>query len=51
MIISGVALTVIGYLFGFTFLVTIGVLLAVGGLVLYILGANGRPVGGRPHYW
>lgn len=30
---------------------TIGVILVIAGAVLWILGAMGRAVGPRPHYW
>lgn len=30
---------------------TIGVILLVAGVILWILGALGRAVGPRPHYW
>lgn len=51
MIIAGVLLVIAGYLLGFPVLVTIGVILAVAGLVLVLLGGAGRPVGGRRHYY
>jgi hypothetical protein len=51
MIILGVALILIGILIGAPILYSIGVLLAVVGAVLWVLGAAGREVGGRRHYY
>ncbi|GAA3874250.1 DUF6131 family protein [Streptomyces sp. NPDC003631] len=51
MLIVGVILLIIGFLTGISILWTIGVILAVIGLVLWVLGATGRAVGGRRHYW
>jgi hypothetical protein len=50
MIILGVILLAVGYLVALPIspaLITIGWLLVVVGAVLWILGAAGRPVGGR----
>lgn len=47
MIILGIILLVLGYVLGVGILETIGVILLVIGAVLWILGAVGRPVGGR----
>ncbi len=51
MIILGVVLLLIGLLAHIPILWTIGVILLVVGAVLYIMGATGRAVGGRRHYW
>ncbi|QHC22762.1 hypothetical protein GR130_16305 [Streptomyces sp. GS7] len=51
MIILGVLLLVIGFVTGIAVLWTIGVVLLVVGAVLWLLGAAGRAVGGRRHYW
>lgn len=51
MIVLGVILLVIGFLFGISILWTIGIILAVIGVVLWILGAMGHAVVGRRHYW
>ncbi|MEU0781281.1 DUF6131 family protein [Streptomyces sp. NPDC006173] len=51
MIILGVILLVIGLVAGIGILWTIGVILVAVGAVLWILGAVGREVGGRRHYW
>ena len=47
MIILGIILAVIGYVAGIPILETLGGILVLVGVVLWILGAVGRPVGGR----
>ena len=47
MIILGIILLVLGYVLGVSILETIGIILLIVGAVLWILGAVGRPVGGR----
>lgn len=51
MIIFGLILLLIGFVTGIAILWTIGVIVLVVGLVLWILGATGRAVGGRRHYF
>jgi hypothetical protein len=51
MIVLGVILLVIGLIAGISILWTIGMILVAIGLVLWVLGATGRAVGGRRHYW
>ena len=51
MIILGVILLLIGYFTGLFLLYTIGGILLVGGGVLRLLGAVGRPVGGRKAWY
>lgn len=51
MIILGIILVLIGYFASISVLTTIGVILIVIGAILWILGASGRAVGGRAHYW
>ncbi|MBB5787094.1 DUF6131 family protein [Jiangella mangrovi] len=51
MIILGVVLLLIGLLAGVGILTTIGIILLIVGAVLYVLGAAGRPLAGRKHYW
>lgn len=46
-IILGIVLLVVGYFTGISILYTIGGVLLLVGVVLWILGAVGRPVGGR----
>ena len=48
MIVLGIVLLVIGYFVpSLSILYTIGGILVLVGVVLFILGAAGRPVGGR----
>lgn len=51
MIILGVILLILGAVIDIPILWTIGIILVVVGAVLWILGALGRAVGGRKHYW
>lgn len=51
MIILGLVILVVGFLLKISVLWTIGLVLMVVGAVLWILGATGRAVGGRSHYW
>ncbi|WP_203453917.1 DUF6131 family protein [Jiangella aurantiaca] len=51
MIILGVVLLLIGLLTGVGILTTIGIILLIVGALLYVLGAVGRPLAGRRHYW
>ena len=51
MIIFGLVLMVIGWVLGFSLLVTIGVVLLVVGLALMLMGSMGRGVRGRSHFW
>lgn len=51
MIILGIILIIIGALANIGILYTIGAILAVVGIILWILGATGRAVGGRSHWY
>lgn len=51
MIILGIILILIGWLASISILTTIGIILVVVGAVLYVLGATGRAVGGRKHWY
>lgn len=51
MIVLGLILLVVGWLIGIPILTTIGVILLVVGAILALLGAVGRPIGGRGHYY
>ncbi|MET7287366.1 MULTISPECIES: DUF6131 family protein [unclassified Streptomyces] len=51
MIILGIILLIVGFLTGIGILWTIGIILVVIGLILWILGSVGHAVGGRRHYW
>lgn len=50
MVILGLILLILGLVLGIGILKTIGIILLVVGLVLFVLGAAGRPVGGRQWY-
>lgn len=51
MIVTGVLLILLAMLLDVAILSTIGLVLVVVGAVLWILGAMGRAVGPRTHYW
>lgn len=51
MIILGVILLILGFVFHISILWTIGIILIVIGAVLWILGAVGRQIGPRRHYF
>jgi Family of unknown function (DUF6131) len=51
MIILGLILLIIGFVAKIPIVWTIGIVVLVIGLILVLLGAAGRQVGGRRHYW
>ncbi len=51
MIVLGLVLMLIGFITGIPILWSLGILLAVIGLVLMLLGMAGREIGGRRHYY
>jgi hypothetical protein len=51
MILLGIILVIIGAVADIGILYALGGILLIVGIVLWILGATGRAVGGRPHYW
>lgn len=51
MITLGIVLLILGILLGTPILNTIGGILLVVGLIMFALGAIGRPIGGRNHYY
>lgn len=51
MIILGIILIIIGAVASIPVVYSIGIILALVGIVLWILGATGRAVGGRSHYF
>ncbi len=51
MIVLGVILLVLGALLDIGILYTIGGIIAVVGIILWLLGVMGRQVGPRAHYW
>ena len=51
MIILGLILLIIGFVAKIAILWTIGIIVLIVGLILALLGATGRAIGGRRHYW
>jgi hypothetical protein len=51
MMVFGVILLIIGFVAHIPILWTIGLVVLVVGVVLFLLGSAGRAVGGRRHYW
>lgn len=51
MIILGLILLVVGFLTGISILWTLGIILLVVGVILALLGATGRAIGGRRHWY
>jgi hypothetical protein len=51
MIVVGLILLLIGLLLGSAILWTVGIVVLLIGGVLWLLGAVGRPLAGRRHYW
>ena len=51
MIVLGVILLIVGFVLAVPILWTIGVILAVIGLAVWILGSMGHQVGSRAHYY
>jgi hypothetical protein len=47
----GIVLLIIGFLLAVPILWTIGMVLVVVGIVLWILGSVGHAIGGRRHYY
>ena len=51
MIVLGLILLLVGLLADIGILVTLGIILAVVGAILVLLGTTGRAVGGRNHWY
>ena len=51
MISLGLILLILGYLLGISILYTLGSILLVVGVVLWIAGTAGHQIGPRAHYW
>lgn len=51
MMVMGLILLLLGYFLGIGILSTIGWILLIVGLVLWLAGAFGGGVGYRPRYW
>lgn len=50
MVVLGIILLILGFFFHVPILTTLGIVLLVIGVILWILGSVGRPVAGR-RYW
>jgi hypothetical protein len=50
-IVVGIILLILGFLFHIAILWTLGIIVLVVGLLLMLLGGMGRAVGGRRHYY
>lgn len=51
MIVLGIILLILGFIFGIYILWIIGIILLVIGLIAALLGATGRAIGGRRHWY
>jgi hypothetical protein len=51
LIVVGIILLILGFLFNIAILWTLGIIVLVVGLILMLLGGMGRAVGGRRHYY
>lgn len=51
MIVIGIILLILGFVFSIPVLWTIGIIALIIGLVLLALGSLGHAVGGRRHYY
>ncbi|MGA8746608.1 MAG: DUF6131 family protein [Solirubrobacterales bacterium] len=51
MILTGIVCLILGALLNLSILWAIGVILIVLGVIFWVLGAMGRAVGGRRHYY
>jgi hypothetical protein len=51
MITLGIVLVLVAFLTKIAILETLGLILLVVGVVLFLLDSIGRPMGGRRHYW
>lgn len=51
MIVIGIILLILGFIFAIPILWAIGIIVLVIGLILALFGAVGREIGGRRHYY
>ena len=51
MIVLGIILLVLGFIFSINFLWVIGIVLLVIGAIFWLLGSMDHAVGGRRHYY
>jgi hypothetical protein len=50
-VVLGILLALLGYLLVIPILETLGIILVVVGVILWLLGAAGMPVGGRTRWY
>jgi len=50
-IVVGIILLILGFLFKIAILWTLGIIVLVIGLILMLMGSMGRAIGGRRHYY
>ncbi len=51
MIVLGLVLLILGFVFAVPILWTLGIILAIAGVILALVGAGGREVAGRRHWY
>ena len=51
MIVLGIILLILGFVLSIPILWTIGIILIIVGAIFAILGATGRAIGGRKHWY
>jgi hypothetical protein len=51
MIVLGIVLLLLGLLLDVGILWTLGIIVLIIGVILFVLGSMGRAFGGRRHYW
>ena len=51
MIVVGIILLILGFLFKIAILWTLGIIVLVIGLILMLMGSMGRAIGARRHYY
>jgi Family of unknown function (DUF6131) len=51
MIVFGVVLLILGFVFGIHLLWVLGIILLVAGAVMWVMGSMGRSVAGRRHWY
>jgi hypothetical protein len=51
MIVFGIVLLILGYVFGMHLLWVLGIVLLVIGAVMWVMGSIGRPVAGRRRWY
>jgi hypothetical protein len=51
MIVFGIVLLILGYVFGIHLLWVLGIVLLVIGAVMWVMGSIGRPVAGRRRWY